>query len=204
MAEGPARPTSLRFVEAFGLAEGWHRLQERKGTGNAYLLHPMGVASIVLERGGDEDEAIGALLHDAAEDPPPELTGRQVLDRIRERFGERVEMIVAGCSDSLGEHDVAKPPWRERKEAYLARLPTEDRSVVRVCSADKLHNARAMRTDLRSVGPEVWGRFTTGRDEQTWYFGSLLAVFGSRRAEDEAYLAPIVDELERVTDELFA
>ncbi len=187
---GRANPIlSSRFDEALAFAVDLHREQPRKGTGVPYVSHLLSVAALVLEHGGSEDQAIAALLHDAVEDQG----GRPTAERIRERFGDLVAEIVDGCTDT----DVSpKPPWRLRKEAYVARVRNEPAHVRLVSAADKLHNARTMVTDLRIHGPELWGRFNAGRDETLWYLESLVAAFR------EAGSMPIVEELARTVAEL--
>src|SRR5438874_6528572 len=128
---------SRGFNLAFEFASGLHHEQVRKGVGTPYIAHPMAVCALVLEAGGDEDQAIAALLHDTAEDHG----GRKRLEDIRQRFGERVAAIVEGCTDSL---DRPKPPWRVRKEHYLGHLAQASDDVLLVALADKLHNARSV------------------------------------------------------------
>ncbi|HPA51190.1 MAG TPA: HD domain-containing protein [Thermoanaerobaculia bacterium] len=187
---GRANPIlSSRFDEALAFAVELHREQPRKGTGVPYVSHLLSVAALVLEHGGSEDQAIAALLHDAVEDQG----GRPTAERIRERFGDLVADIVDGCTDT----DVSpKPPWRLRKEAYVARVRNEPAHVRLVSAADKLHNARTMVTDLRIHGPALWERFNAGRDETLWYLESLVAAFR------EAGSTPIVEELARTVAEL--
>ena len=187
---GRANPIlSPRFDEALAFAVDLHREQPRKGTGVPYVSHLLSVAALVLEHGGSEDQAIAALLHDAVEDQG----GRPTAERIRERFGDLVADIVDGCTDT----DVSpKPPWRERKEAYVERVRREPAHVRLVSAADKLHNARTMVTDLRIHGPALWQRFNAGRDETLWYLGALVAAFR------EAGTMPIVEELARTVAEL--
>lgn len=190
----PERPTlilSPRFDEALAYAVELHRHQPRKGTGVPYVSHLLSVAALVLEHGGTEDQAIAALLHDAVEDQG----GKATAVAIRARFGDHVADIVDGCTDT----DVSpKPPWRERKEAYLARVRREPAHVRLVSAADKLHNARTMVTDLRIHGPALWERFNAGRDETLWYLGALVEAFR------EAGTAPVVEELARTVAELEA
>jgi (p)ppGpp synthase/HD superfamily hydrolase len=178
-----------RFDAALVLSTELHRAQQRKSTEIPYVSHVLGVASLVLEDGGSEDEAIAALLHDAVEDQG----GAPTLELIRQRFGDAVAEIVAGCSDTDQQ---PKPPWRARKEAYLAHLEDADEAVLRVSLGDKLHNARAIARDLRTHGDSVWTRFNSGRDEQLWYYHSLLEVFRHRSK------SPMVDELEAVIQQL--
>lgn len=142
------------------------------------MSHLLAVASIVLEYGGDEDEAIAALLHDAPEDHG----GARELEQIRRRFGERVAVIVEGCSDSLAEDPRNKEAWRERKERYHSSLrDTTDSSILLVSAADKLHNARATLSDVRRLGPTVWNRFRRGREGVLWNYEALLAAYSASK-----------------------
>ncbi len=190
--QGEAKPIlTSKFDEALAYAVDLHRVQPRKGTGVPYVSHLLSVAALVLEHGGTEEQAIAALLHDAVEDQG----GRPTAEAIRARFGEAVAEIVDGCTDT----DLTpKPPWRERKEAYVARVRREPAHVRLVSAADKLHNARTMVTDLRIHGPALWERFNAGRDETLWYLGALVEAFR------EAGTAPIVEELARTVAELEA
>ncbi|MGA9525513.1 MAG: HD domain-containing protein [Myxococcaceae bacterium] len=183
-------PTKLgpRFDEALQFAVTLHRTQERKGSGVPYVAHLLGAASAVLHFGGSEDEAIAALLHDAAEDQG----GRATLEEIRNRFGEHVAHIVDGCTDTFED---PKPAWRPRKEAYIARIAQEAPEVRLVSAADKLDNARAIVADLREQGTELWKRFTGGA-QTLWYYRALVEAF------DKAGGGPIVKELAAVVDEM--
>ncbi len=132
----------------------------------------MSVAAIVLEHGGDEDQAIAGLLHDAIED-----VGAEQEAAIAERFGPRVAAIVRACTDA---DTLPKPPWRARKQAYIAHLEHAGADALLVSAADKLHNARAIVTDLRTLGPAMFGRFAGGRDGTLWYYAALAEVLGRR------------------------
>ena len=180
-----------RFEEALQFAAEKHRRQARKGSGIPYVGHLLGVCSLVIEEGGDEDEAIAALLHDAAEDQGGEPT----LDEIRGRAGDKVAAIVAACSDTF---ESPKPPWRVRKETYLEHLGRQSESVLRVSLADKLFNARAILGDYLVVGDDLWTRFQSGRKGQLWYYRELadrfMTLLPGRMASE---LATVVDDLER-------
>jgi (p)ppGpp synthase/HD superfamily hydrolase len=180
---------STRFEDALVFATQLHAEQVRKATAIPYVSHLMSVSALVLEHGGSEDEAIGALLHDAVEDQG----GRPTLDTIAQRFGPAVAAIVEGCTDSEA---VPKPPWRKRKEAYVAHIATASPSVRLVSSADKLHNARCILADYRVVGEALWDRFTGGRDGTLWYYRSLVEAFRAAGG------TPLLPELERVVAEL--
>lgn len=188
-----------RFAQALAYACLLHADQRRKGADVPYVAHLLAVASLVIEDGAaaedlTEDEAIAALLHDAAED----RGGEPRLADIEARFGPRVAHIVRACSDSL-ETSGAKPPWRARKEAYLAYLAAEsDRGVLRVSLADKVHNARAILADYRQLGEDLWARFH--RDADTpWYYRRLSEIFAERMPG-----SPLTAELGRVVADLEA
>ncbi len=178
-----------RIDAALVYARQLHSGQVRKGTQIPYVSHLLAVASLVLEAGGGEDEAIAALLHDAVEDQG----GSPTLAVIRERFGETVAGIVEGCTDT---YVVPKPPWRARKEAYVHHLRRAAPAVRLVSLADKLHNARAIVSDLRRHGHALWDRFNGGRDGTLWYY---RAVADALEGTESAWL---VEELQRVVDEM--
>ena len=165
-----------RFESALVYANQVHHGQQRKGTGIPYMAHILGVAAIAMEYGASDDEAIGALLHDAAEDGG----GEARLAEIRARFGDAVADIVFGCSDSLVEHPEDKLPWRERKEQYLTHIDAASASVCLVSAADKLHNVRAIIRDVRINGDEVWQRFQGRRDGTLWYYDAVADALARR------------------------
>jgi (p)ppGpp synthase/HD superfamily hydrolase len=184
-------PPTRRYAEAVAWAVELHGSQMRKGTTIPYLTHLLAVSSLVWENGGDEDDAIAGLLHDAIED-----TDATAAD-IEERFGPKVAAIVLACSDTTVRPN---PPWRQRKEAYHAHLadlatPTD---ALRVSAADKLHNARSMLSDYREVGDELWSRFNAGVDSQLWNYGCLVDIFQRR------FPGPLTDELSRTVHALRA
>ena len=174
-----------KLDRAFGYAHEVHDGQFKKGTSVPYLGHLMGVSSIVLGDGGSEDEAVAALLHDAAEDHG----GRARLDDIRSRFGDNVARIVEDCTDSW---DTPKPSWLARKQAYIQRARTLPSPSLRVSIADKVHNTYGILRDLRSIGEKVWERYDVSPDDVLAYYESLV------RAYREAGGGRLVDELERI------
>lgn len=185
-----------RFQAAFLMADRLHDRQFRKGTTVPYISHLLGVASLVMEAGGDDDEVIAALLHDSAEDQGGEAT----LTEIRNRFGDRVADIVAACSDTFEE---PKPPWKERKVAYLAHLSEVPASVLLVSCADKLHNVRAILADYRIVGEGLWERFRGGRDGTLWYYRTLCNRYYelSAPARLVSELSSTIETLETLTEQ---
>jgi (p)ppGpp synthase/HD superfamily hydrolase len=192
-AETLAAPLSARFAEALVYATELHGRQARKGTSVPYVSHLLAVAGLVLEHDGTEEEAIAALLHDAIEDQGGAATG----DEIRRRFGPAVYAIVEGCTDS----DLTpKPPWRPRKEAYLARVRGAPASVRLVSAADKLHNARTILAEYRHLGELVWARFHGGKEGTLWYHRALVQAL--RDGEQTERLQRVVGELDRVVSEL--
>ena len=178
-----------RFEQALVYATRLHAAQIRKATGVPYITHLLSVTALVLEDGGNEDEAIAALLHDAVEDQG----GKATRAEIYRLFGEQVVAIVDGCTefDSL-----PKPPWRERKQRYLEQLRQGSSSVRRVALADKLHNARSLLGDYRQQGDEIWSMFGAGKEGMLWFYHSLLWVYRSTGSN------PLVEELARVIGEL--
>ena len=183
-----------RFNEALVYAASLHRRQLRKETAIPYVSHLLAVASIVLEHGGSEDEAIGALLHDAAED----FGGEAQLVRIGEMFGEQVAHIVRGCSDALPAEGEEKGDWKPRKEDYIRHVAAACAPVRLVSAADKLHNARAILSDYRRMGEVLWERFNAGREDQLWYYEALVSAFRKRDLEQRA----LIDELALVVEQL--
>ncbi len=175
------------WQQAFTYASDLHATQTRKGKDVPYISHLMGVAAIVLEQGGTENQAIGALLHDAVEDQ--EVT----VEEIRERFGDEVAVIVEGCTNEESE---SGPKWQGGKERYIAHLREAGPSVWLVAAADKLYNARNVLEDYRKVGEDLWDRFTGGKDGTLWYYRTLAKTFR------EIYPSPLTDELGRVVSEL--
>jgi (p)ppGpp synthase/HD superfamily hydrolase len=175
---------SHRYTQAVDYAREAHGSQVRKGTALPYIHHPLAVSSLVLEYGGDEDQAIAALLHDVVED-----CGAFHEEQIRRQFGQRVAYIVMACTDGTRESKAAattpelrRADWERRKHGYLAALRDEHDEVLLVSGCDKLHNARAIVADLRrpDVGSAVFGRFTGGREGTLWYYGELARIFGAR------------------------
>ena len=176
-----------KLQRALVFASRLHGDQYRKGTRIPYITHLLAVAAIVGENGGTENEVVAALLHDAPEDQG----GLATLEDIRDRFGDQVAEIVEGCTDT---YEDPKPPWRERKESYLAHLAGASDSVRLVSSADKLHNARTVLSDYRVLGEDLWERFNGGRGGTLWYYRAIVDVLKNE--------GPVVEELDRVVTEL--
>lgn len=161
-----------KFSDALSFAHDLHRMQRRKGKPVPYIGHLLGVAAIVIAEGGDEDQAIAALLHDAIEDQGDKTSEAQ----LRARFGPRVAEIVAACTDAW---ETPKPPWRARKEAYIAAFPAKPAAARLVALADKTHNLEEILDDHARVGADVWSRFTAGPAEIAWYYRSLERAFSA-------------------------
>lgn len=161
---------TIRFYEALQYAGDLHRHQKRKGTNIPYLSHLLGVASIAIDHGADEEIAIAALLHDSVEDAGGDATGNEV----RRRFGDRVARIVYACTDTA---ESPKPPWLERKKAYLNHLEQLQTDELLVSMADKLHNLTAIYNDYLEVGDKVWDRFSAEREGVIWYYQSLAECY---------------------------
>ncbi|MFB2897742.1 HD domain-containing protein [Aerosakkonemataceae cyanobacterium BLCC-F50] len=178
---------SHRFEQALVYATQLHAHQVRKGSDIPYISHLLSVAALVLEDGGDEDEAIAALLHDSIED----YGGAETRQAIFMLFGQRVTNIVDGCTES---DVIPKPPWRDRKLLYLEKMRDASPSVLRVSLADKLHNARSILTDLYRHGDAVWHKFNAGKEGTLWFYRSLIEIY------DRATKSFLLDELKRTVD----
>jgi GTP pyrophosphokinase len=188
---------SKQFSQALHFANSMHGNQLRKGGQVPYMAHLLSVVALVLEHGGSENEAIAALLHDVIEDRGRSWnkghTGMR--NELRKRFGEEVLGIIEECTDT---DEYPKPPWRERKEAYLVHLEQASTSGLLVSLADKVHNLRSILADYRIVGDELWTRFKGGKEGTLWYYDALLHAFKTRQESQPELLA----ELERARLEL--
>ena len=178
-----------RFSSAVALALDLHRTQKRKLSGTPFVAHLLRVAGTVLEHGADEDTAIAAVLHDAIED----RGGPKAREVICDRFGRRIADIVDECSDT---DQTPKPPWRERKERYLAHLAEASPSARLISAADKLDNVRSLLSSYRQAGDAVWGHFRGGKDGTLWYFNSVSRIL------KQTGPAPLANELARAVEEL--
>jgi len=184
-----------KFDLALQFASALHRQQWRKSTTIPYIAHLLSVCALVLESGGDEDQAIAALLHDAVEDQG----GIPTLETIRRLFGNRVADAVESCSDSTASDAAQKAPWRERKEKYLEHLrnnATQD--ALMITAADKLHNVQALLVGHRQNGSEVWQHFNAPKADQLWYYDSVLQVLLQSPQSPKALVA----DLQRTLEEL--
>jgi (p)ppGpp synthase/HD superfamily hydrolase len=184
--------TNGRLASAMSYAALIHGSQKRKGTAIPYVSHLMSVSALVMEYGGDEDQAIAGLLHDALED-----CGAQHERVIQETWGERVATIVRDCTDGVPDATGAKSDWHKRKREYLEHLRSAGVDTLLVSACDKLHNARAIVADLR-VGIDVFSRFKAGRAGTLWYYAELVKVFSSRAGAH----VPVVRELSLVVGEM--
>lgn len=199
-------PTVLtdRFARALDYARIAHAAQVRKGTDIPYITHLLGVAALVIEYGGSEDEAIAGLLHDLLED-----CGSDHGPVIRAQFGDAVAEIVIACTDGTAEAktghrdpDARRLDWAARKQAYLAHLADAPRDVLLVSACDKLHNARAIVQDLETagIGQTVFDRFTARRDGTLWYYESLARLLQARQAPPAEALAAAVARMRQLAD----
>lgn len=182
-----------KFSKAVSVANYAHYDQTRKGTAIPYIAHPLAVASLAIEFGATEDQAIAALLHDAIEDGGAEY--KQV---ILEAFGESILAMVQGCTDGVPDANGEKADWWDRKTAYLAHLEKASDDVLLVSGADKLHNARSIVIDLQEIGPAVFERFKAGMKGTLWYYRSLADVFTKRNSPMTKQLEAAVSQMEKL------
>jgi len=189
-----AHQISPRLSEAVDYAVRLHGRDARKGSPVPVLAHLLGVCALVQGDGGDEDEAIAALLHDALEDKP----GQTSSGEIAARFGPRVLRLVQAATDTPPDYaGGAKPPWRERKQRYLEHIRRTPAELLRVTVADKLDNVRSVLADYRRLGESVWTRFNAGKKDQLWYYRSASEAYGAA-----GFSGPLLDELTRLVAEL--
>ena len=172
---------NTKYNQALTMAIQAHGGQIRKGTENAtglavpYITHPVAVSALVVRYGGDEDQAIAGLLHDVLEDGGP-----QWVEPIQKAFGDRVLSMVQACTDGVPDATGKKPPWKQRKEAYLAHLSESSGDALLVSACDKLHNLTSILDDLRELGDAVFERFTASKEQTIWYYTELAGVLAGR------------------------
>ena len=183
-----------KLSPALALAIEAHEGQIRKSTSIPYISHPMAVASIALEFGASEDQAIAALLHDAIEDG-----GNKYANIIKAQFGDHVHDLVQGCTDGTPDHTGQKAPWLERKTAYLEHLQKVSDDILLVSCSDKLHNARAIVADLINEGPSVFERFSSTPEQTLWYYRQLATIFNNRKAPPAKALESAVSQMEALS-----
>jgi (p)ppGpp synthase/HD superfamily hydrolase len=208
---------SESYRQALDFAARLHHEHMRKGSEIHYLSHLLSVSALVLEHGGSEDEAIAGLLHDSIEDQGDgyrshfhgePATGRAALKRdLALLFGDRVRDIVVACTDDEDypaghkDKDRSVRAWRKRKERYLEALrDSRDAGVLRVSSADKLHNARTILSDLEFMGDALWTRFAPKTpDDHLWYYDTLVEIYADRAdALSDVGVRRMARELRRV------
>jgi GTP pyrophosphokinase len=183
-----------KLSNALALAIQAHEGQVRKGTKIPYIAHPMAVSAIALEFGATEDQAVAALLHDAIEDG-----GNKYANIIKAQFGEHIHNLVQGCTDGTPNQQGQKAPWLERKTAYLRHLAEASDEVLLVSCSDKLHNARAIVSDLINEGPSVFERFSSTPEETLWYYRQLANVFTNRKTPPAKALESAVSQMEALS-----
>lgn len=160
------------------------------------MSHLLGVCGLVIEDGGDTDEAVAGLLHDYLEDVDGATAGG-----LEATFGPRVRFLVEACTGPKSAHE---PDFRTRKQAYLDHLCAEtDAGAIRVSLADKVHNARSTVNDLETDGPAVWDRFNAGATDQLWWYGGLADAYEAHAATGRAGEAR-ADELRRLVARMAA
>ncbi len=190
-------PTHLtdRFAEALALATELHA--DGDGENSApHAAHLLQVAGLVLEAGGDEDQAIAGLFHDALDRAPSDAEVAARESRIRDAFGDRTADIVVACTDGAVE-DADEASWKEAKQQYIHRLWTgAGDEAVRVSAADRLSTARSILQDYRTHGEAAWSRYEGGRSGTIWFYRALVGAYRYRNVDAH------VDELDRIVSTL--
>jgi (p)ppGpp synthase/HD superfamily hydrolase len=183
---------TAKYSEAVGYAAAAHAQQRRKGTDIPYISHPIAVSALVIEHGGSEVQAIAALLHDVLEDCGPGHA-----PTIADRFGQDVLTIVEGLTDGLPDSDGIKPPWRGRKESYMAHLEGAHGDVILVSACDKLHNAIAIADDYSVIGDAVFERFSNPKSDTVWYYRELARIISVRLGPDHRLVGKLDAAIKR-------
>ena len=183
---------SERLFRAIEFASKAHSGQFRKGSGVPYIVHPLGVARILIELGCSEEVVIAGVLHDVVEDT------KFTLEDVRGEFGSEVARLVDGCT----EPHHGSESWEVRKKHTVELLKTAELGALLVACADKLDNLRSTLLDIDSIGDKVWGKFLRGRESQEWYFRSLAEVFMSRI--DDGPSSVLFPQLNSVVEKVFS
>jgi (p)ppGpp synthase/HD superfamily hydrolase len=168
-------PDDAAFVgRALAFALEKHAGQTRKGRDAPYASHPLRVAGLVMEHGGDAIQVAVAFLHDVIEDCG-------VADaELRERFGAEVASSVRALSDVLeGDTRKQKAPWRERKTRFVASLAGVGARPRLVAACDKLDNLSAIVADLETEGLATLERFSGKPRQIRWYYEEVSGALGS-------------------------
>lgn len=180
---------------ALAVAARCHSGRTRKDDATPYIAHPVAVAMIVSDFTADEDVAVAVLLHDVLEDVPP---SEYSADDMAADFGQRVTALVRAVSEekTAGEKT---PPWRVRKEGYLARLAEETHESLLISAADKIHNLRSMASAHERLGGAMWGIFNAGPEEKLWFYRAIADTVAERLGDCAASR-----ELRRAVDDVAA
>lgn len=167
---------------ALAVAARCHADQTRKDDPTPYIAHPVAVAMIVSDYTQDEDVVVAALLHDVLEDVPPSVYSANDMSA---EFGARVTELVRGVSEekTAGEET---PPWRVRKEGYLAQLAEDSPECLLISAADKVHNLRSMVAAHDRMGGRMWDIFNAGPDEKLWFYGAIADAVTERLGDCQA------------------
>ena len=183
-----------KLGNALALAVQAHQGQVRKSTTIPYISHPMAVSAIALEFGATEDQAIAALPHDAIDDG-----GHRDANVVTATFGGHDDDWVRGCTDGTPDHTGNKAPWLERKTAYIEHLKEAPDEVLLVSCSDKLHNARAIVSDLITEGPSMFNRFSSTPEQTLWYYRQLATIFTNRKTPPAKALESAVSQMEALS-----
>ncbi len=185
--------------KSFSLACTWHADDLRKGTDIPYLTHLMDVSSLVLHYGGTSIQAAGALLHDSIEDASDQQDALIRKESIRNLLGDDVLSIVEACSDGLPNNNGIKPPWQDRKTAYIQHLSNANEEAWLVSCCDKLHNSSAIVSDLEEIGEQLWDRFNATKEQSIWYYSELSKFFNSKNLKPAIKLAKNVERIKELS-----
>jgi (p)ppGpp synthase/HD superfamily hydrolase len=178
------------LFEAIEFAARAHSGQYRKTTRVPYIIHPLGVAKILIQNGCPEEVVTAGVLHDTVEDTSV------TLQDIRDAFGPNVAQLVEAASEPPKSE-----PWETRKQHTLDLLKTAPLEVLMIVGADKLDNVRSIREDYTKLEESIWSRFRRPKKQQRWYFQSLVEIFAERK--DKGGLDDLFQEFAREVERVF-
>jgi hypothetical protein len=165
-------------MENYLLAMAWaaelHGDAMRKHWPSPLLAHLVAVSSLVWEDGGDVEQAIGALIHDAL------VYGNCGLAEIDRRFGERVAQIARWATDTRQAFDSGpRPPWLERRQSHIASIAGLGEDVLLVMAADKAQECQEWSLQL-SLSPHSLQALPGGIEPIAWYYDGLHGALNAR------------------------
>ncbi|HEX6619421.1 MAG TPA: HD domain-containing protein, partial [Solirubrobacteraceae bacterium] len=115
-----------------------HHADQRRKSGEEFIVHPVGVAKICAGMRLDTETLCAALLHDTVEDTSASL------DEVRERFGDEVSTLVDGVTKLTGITFTSRDEAQAENYRKMMVAMATDIRVILIKLADRLHNMRTI------------------------------------------------------------